>query len=111
MKNINYLNYFFVGVPTILCLIGIINDNFLFFGVLSTIITGLFQVTIGIKMLIDEPNDRSLITYIIGVVTFFMLWFISSIFDYQNPMLYILISTPPILAFFLSIIIYKKANK
>jgi uncharacterized membrane protein len=111
MKILNYLNCFFVGIPTILCLIGILNDNFLFFGLLSTIITGLFQVTIGLKMLVDEPNNKSLVNYIIGVVAFFILWFISSVIDFQNTMFYILISTPPVLALFLSIIIYKKANK
>ncbi|AOZ98618.1 hypothetical protein [Flavobacterium commune] len=111
MKIINYLNYFFVGVPTILFLIGILKDSFLFFGLLSVIMTGLFQVTIGIKMLIDKPNDKFLMAYIIGVLTFFILWFICLITDYENPMFYILISTPPILAIYLSIIIYKKANK
>jgi hypothetical protein len=111
MKNINYLNYFFVGVPTILCLIGTLNDSFLFFGLLTTILTGFFQVTIGLKMLIDEPNNKSLINYIVGVLTFFILWFIISIIEYQNPMFYILISMPPILAIYLSIIIHKKATK
>ena len=108
MKNLNYLNYFFVGFPIALCLIGFADNDFLCFGLLSTTLKGLFQVIVGIKMLQDEPNDKNLQIYIIAVIAFFATLFIISkvgLYDWIN---YILLSVPPILAIYLSIIIYKK---
>ncbi|MES2545417.1 MAG: hypothetical protein V4548_11060 [Bacteroidota bacterium] len=111
MKNLNKLNYFFVGLPITLCLIGIINQEFLLFGLLFSMLTGIFQVIAGMGMLIKEPNNKYLKTYVIAVIIFFLLWFINSKIGYQNTITFILIGTPPILAIYLSIIIYKKAHK
>ena len=107
MKNLNYLNYFFVGLPITLCLLGFIDGSFMYFGLLFMICTGFFQVLVGIKLLVDEPKNWCLRTYLISVVLFFSLAF----FGYQNQQfIYILYSIPPLLAIYLSILIYKKAN-
>jgi apolipoprotein N-acyltransferase len=110
MKNINKLNYFFVGVPTILCLAGIFNEKFLFFGMLSTILTGLFQVVMAIKMLIDEPHNKQLQIYIAAVVFYFTTWIVFPEIEYKNILKFGLVIIPILLAFYLSIIIYKKAR-
>lgn len=110
MKNLNYLNYFFVGMPITLCLIGIFDDSYLIFGLLSTMLTGLFQVVIGLKMIADEPNDKKLQIYILSVFLFFALWLLNASLGYANALTYCLVAIPPILAIYFSIIIYKKAN-
>lgn len=115
MKNINYLNYFFVGIPTLLISLGYITNessgNLIGYGLLFMILTGLFQVIIGIKILIDEPHDKMLQVYIASVILFFVAWIINALILYSDILYFILIFIPPVLAIYLSIIIYKKANK
>ncbi|MBB4803766.1 hypothetical protein HNP37_003841 [Flavobacterium nitrogenifigens] len=115
MKAINYLNYFFVGTPFILILFGLLSNessgNITGSGFLFLILTGLFQVIFGIKMLIDEPKDKNLQYYITGVCFFFVLWFINGfILNYQI-LYFILFVIPIILAIFFSTITYKKAHQ
>ncbi|MFD2939463.1 hypothetical protein [Flavobacterium notoginsengisoli] len=111
MKNINYLNYFFVGVPSIIFLLAFFEIlDFTVFALLFSILTGLFQVTIGGCMLIDEPRNKFLQSYIGGVVLYFLIVFINPFSSYDFKF-YFLAATPAILAFYLSILIYKKAHQ
>ncbi len=110
MKAINYLNYFFVGLPVILGIAGIIHEVFPILGILATIITGIFQVIIAIKMIIDEPYDRNLQIYITTVIIYFTTWFAFPKIEYIPILKHGLILIPILLAIYLSVIIYKKAN-
>lgn len=110
MKNLNRLNYFFVGLPITLCIAGIFSEAFLLYGILSTILTGFYQATIGFKMFFDEPDDRNLQIYVATVILFFSLWIGNAVINYNNLIIYCLIATPPSLAIYFSVIIYKKAN-
>ena len=113
MKAINYLNYFFVGIPVLLVFIGILSNeksgNTIGTGILFLILTGLFQLIFGIKMLIDEPNDKMLQLYVSGVGFFFSLWIVNVFLNYQI-IYFILFTIPFILAIFFSTITYKKAH-
>ncbi|MGE6353774.1 hypothetical protein ACQKCJ_07825 [Flavobacterium sp. NPDC079362] len=115
MKAINYLNYFFVGMPILLVLIAAVIPNngaeFAFCGVLSTIVTGLFQLIFGIKMLLDEPEDKDLQHYISGVIFFFLLWFVNGLILHFEFIYFILFPIPIILAIYFSTITYKKAQQ
>lgn len=115
MKAINYLNYFFVGTPVLLIAFGILTNessgNITGSGFLFLILTGLFQVVFGIKMLIDEPKDKSLQYYIKGVCLFFALWFINGVILNYQILYFILFVIPFILTAFFSTITYKKAHK
>jgi phosphatidylserine synthase len=115
MKNLNYLNYFFVGLPITLILMGFLIDphqgNLIGYGLFSTILTGLFQVVIGIQMLIDEPKNKSLKIYTVSVILFFLIWLLNVQFLNSDILYFILLFIPPVLSLFLSIIIYKKAYK
>ena len=115
MKNLNYLNYFFVGTPALLISLGYLTNqnsgNLIGCGLLFMILTGLFQVIIGIKMLIDEPDDKMLQIYTALVTLFFVTWFVNAQI-FNNDIIYlILLFIPPVLAIYLSILIYNKANK
>ncbi|MEO7976270.1 hypothetical protein [Flavobacterium sp.] len=108
MKSLNYLNYFFIGLPIFFCLIAIINIGFLSYAMLSTILTGIFQVVIGLKMLIDEPHNKSLQIYAASVALFFISLIVickMELYDFLN---YTLFGIPPVIAIYLSVIIYKK---
>ncbi len=112
MKQIHYFNMFAVGLPITLCLLGLLDETFLFYGLVSTILTGLIQLIIGINMFIDEPKSRSLTIYLSSVVFFFLLWFLSGYTPkYSEELICILLAIPPILAIFLTIIIIKKMKK
>lgn len=93
MKNINYLNYFFVGIPVVLILFGYLTSqssgNLIGCGLLFTILTGLFQIVIGAKMLIDEPNDKMLQTYIISVILFFTILVFNGLILYSDILYFI----------------------
>jgi hypothetical protein len=112
MKNINYLNYFAVGLPLfILVTYPIFNEGALVFALLSTMLTGLIQVILGIKMLLDEPKDKNLKIYITIVILFFILLFITARMQNNEIIKYLLFTFPPLLAIYLSLIINKKAGK
>lgn len=109
MKNINYLNYFAVGLPFgILITYPVFKEVVFAFALLSTMLTGLIQVILGIKLLIDNPSDKNLKIYISGVFLYFTLLFMSSYLDYFISNIYVFFSIPPALALLLSVIIYKK---
>ncbi|QDW18971.1 hypothetical protein [Flavobacterium sp. KBS0721] len=110
MKAINYLNYFFVAAPIILIIIGLFTSSELAcFGLLFTILTGLFQLIFGIKMLIDEPDDKNLQAYVNGVIFFFLLWPVNAFIMHFEFIYFLLFIIPIILAIYFSIITYKKA--
>ncbi|MFH6998954.1 hypothetical protein ACHRVZ_13540 [Flavobacterium sp. FlaQc-57] len=112
MKNINYLNYFFVGVPAIFFLLTFLKiTDLIAFGLLFSILTGLFQVTIGGCMLIDEPHNKMLQFYIYGVIFFFFMVCINPYLPQHDFKIYFFYALPVILALHLTLIIYKKANK
>lgn len=116
MKNINYLNYFFVGVPAILFSIDFIDPQhspsvFYAIGLLFSILTGLFQITIGGSMLMDEPKDKSLQLYIYGVILYFILICINPYLPKHDFKIYFFVALPVLLAIHLTIIIYKKAHQ
>ena len=115
MKTLNYLNFFFVGSPITLILLGLLFDpqqgNLIGYGLFSTILTGLFQVVIGIQMLIDEPKNKYLKIYTVAVILFFLMLLINVQLLYSDLIYFILPFIPPVLAIYLSVIIYKKAYK
>lgn len=111
MKNLNYLNYFFVGTPLALILVGYISNDgagdLMGIGLLLSMLTGIFQVIVGFKMLMEEPKSKALQIYIISVIVFFLILFISPILN-NDRLFYILIPVPPILAIYFSVLIYTK---
>ncbi|WP_289663287.1 hypothetical protein [Flavobacterium panacagri] len=117
MKAINYLNYFFVGIPAWLFFIGFLDTNTAFSGytasgMLFSILTGVFQMTIGGNMLKDEPNDKNLQMYTYGVVFYILiLLFINPFLPDYFFKKYFIFGMPTFLALYLSVIIYKKAHQ
>ena len=112
MKAINYLNYFFVGIPAIIFLLAFLQIiDIIVFGLLFSILTGLFQVTIAGCMLLDEPHNKSLQWYIIGVLLFFIMICINPYLPKHDFKIYFFYAIPAILALHLTLIIYKKAQK
>lgn len=109
MKTIKYLNTFAVGLPFLILLTyPIYLDTSIFYALYSTMITGFIQVILGLVMLFREPKNKFIITYLITVLLFFLLWYLNMNVFNSDYMTFFLFSVPPILAIYLSIIIYKK---
>jgi len=112
MKTIRNCNIFAVGLPSLLFLLSIIDKDFLFYGAISTIVTGIIQVILGFALFFRFPRNRYVHIYLISVAAFFLFWIISgTIFDYAGISRYILLSTPPALAVYLTIIIFINLEK
>ena len=111
MKTINYINSFLLGIPIILFLLAFLKIiDLTVFGLLSIILLGLFQIIISGYLLFHEPQNKYLQLYIVGVVFYFVMIYIDP-FSSDDFKTYFGIGIPIILAFYLSILIYKKANK
>ena len=110
MKTIKYWNAFAIGVPIVLLLLGCISEGFLVYAAVSTMLTGLIQVIIGLKMLFNDPENKQLQIYGGGVALFFMTWIINAGLDYIDIITYTLVPIPFILLVYLSVIIYNSKN-
>lgn len=112
MKIIKYINTFALSLPIILALIGIIiNDsagNYIGYALFSTMLTGFLQVILGLILFFRRPNHKSIIIYLTAVILFFLLWYLNANFIASDALTYCLFIVPPVLALYLSLIIYKK---
>ncbi|MFH6998955.1 hypothetical protein ACHRVZ_13545 [Flavobacterium sp. FlaQc-57] len=112
MKIIKYINTFAIGLPFLILLTWpFFEEGALIFALLSTMLTGLLQFLLAIKMLADNPNDKELQYYTLGVISFFLLWLVNHLIGYNIFINYILCPAPLLLAIYLSMIIYKKVDK
>lgn len=110
MKAIRYWNTFAIGLPIQLLFLGCISETFLFYAAVSTMLTGLIQVILGLIMLFKNPSNKSLQLYAVSVGLFFMTWMINAGLDYIDIVAYILAAIPFILLVYLSVIIYNTKN-
>lgn len=108
MKFLVGLNYFAIGVPILLALASIKDDDFWQEALVSTMLTGALQVLIALILFLRNPNDKRLYIYFAITTVFFILWLGFEINDD------ILFSLPPALALFLTYIVittYRKQPK
>jgi hypothetical protein len=110
MKTFKILNHIAIGTPLALAFAGIFNYLLIIWAIWSLVLTGAIQVLIGLCLLYRNPNDKLIISYIIGVVTFFGLWHLNVNIAYSEILSYCLFATPLILCIYLSYIVYSKKN-
>lgn len=108
MNIIKITNTIAIGIPLILSIIGIFFNELIFFAALSTMLTGLIQVILGTFKLLESENKKYYVIYCLGVVIFFLLWYLNSRIDYNNTLTFILFPIPLLLCIYLSILIYKE---
>lgn len=108
MKAIKYLNTFAVGLPILIGLFGLINENYIGTALVSTMLTGFIQVVLGLLLLYYNPKNNYLQLYMVTVILFFLLWYLNAEHIYSEYLTFFLIPMPLLLALYLSIIIYKK---
>ncbi len=109
MEALKKMNTLALAIPiSVLATFPFLKEGALIFALFSTIVTGSIQLIMGINMLLNNPKDRAIKIYILGVALFFMLWIFNHHIDYNNTITNILLAFPPLLAIYLSILIYKR---
>ncbi len=82
MNALQKINIIGLSIPFLVYLIGfIIREDLLILALLSTVITGLIQLVIGLKLLGNYSRHHLLQLYFVVVVLFFILWF-TTYWDY-----------------------------
>lgn len=109
MKYLKFLNTLAIGIPImILITYPIFKDDALFWGLFSTMLTGLIQVIIGLILLLKNPRNWHFISYILIVILFFGLWYFNVNVYYSDYLTFCLLPIPLLLAIYLSFLIYKR---
>ncbi|WP_438965885.1 hypothetical protein [Flavobacterium sp.] len=93
------LNTIALFIPIFIGLLGLMAEGLFILAALSTMVTGLIQVVLGILYWIKFPKSISIKIYFLIVIIFFLLLF-SKIAD--NWIWFL----PPILCLYLSILVY-----
>lgn len=104
MRILKYINAFALSLPFLLGLIGFVDNDFWFFALLSTMITGFLQVLVALLLLFWIPKNIHLYIYFFFTVLFFVLWLGFGIE-------YWLFALPALLAFYLTFILYDHKDK
>ncbi|KAF2513434.1 hypothetical protein [Flavobacterium foetidum] len=108
MKTIQYINAFAVGLPlVILMTYPIIKEGAFIYALLATIVTGVLQFLIALRLLFDDRFAKPIYIYFVGVVLFFVLWKIYPETNFYQTISYFIYSLPPLLALYLSVLIHK----
>ncbi len=102
MKNLQLINAFAIGLPIMLGLIGLGNEEFLIFALIATIITGILQLILGIVFWFKQQESK-LIKIYFGLVG---LYFISISSSMDLDLYVVLIGAPILLAIFLTVILH-----
>ncbi|RXR34747.1 hypothetical protein EQG68_02225 [Flavobacterium piscinae] len=72
MKYLKILNTVAIGIPIVLAFLGIFDEGMLMYALVSTMVTGFIQVIVGILFWIKEWKNYLIISYLVGVILFFM---------------------------------------
>ncbi|MFB9077466.1 hypothetical protein ACFFLS_18370 [Flavobacterium procerum] len=108
MKTIKNINAFAVGLPLIILMTyPITKEGAFIYALLATIVTGALQLLIALKLLFDNRFAKPIYIYFAGVVLFFVLWNIYPETNFYLTISYFIFSLPPLLALYLSVLIYK----
>ena len=103
MKALKVLNTVALAIPVSLGLLGIANESFFIYALVSTMATGFIQVMTGIFFWREYPTSIHIKIYFLLVAIFFLLLFTKINGDWYWYM-------PPALCLYLSLLIYTKKN-
>jgi hypothetical protein len=112
MKALKYMNSVAIGIPMLLLIsYPFFNQSSVIFAILSMIVTGIIQFVLALKLYVQSTDNLHLKIYFYAVLSFFVLWVINGLIDYNEIITYILFPTPIVLCIYLSVIIYSQPNE
>ena len=98
MTLLQKINCFAVGLPLAIAALTVFEVGMLSFALLSTVITGFLQVSIGLCLLIKHYKNTHLQAYLLFCTLFFSLWYAT---DWGW-----IWAMPPALAIYMTIILH-----
>lgn len=111
MRAVQNINTLAISLPLlILASYPFINEDAIVYSLLSTLITGVIQIILSIYLFVIDYKRVKIKIYLVCVITFFSIWFISNEIRALDQIGVILIFIPPVLAYYLSNIIYSKSK-
>ena len=112
MKTANKINYALVLLPIFLSILGIFDEQFFFYFLVSLVPLGIFQVIIAIGYSSKFAKNLHYRIYTYGVMLFISLAVTAQLWwDYLEPYGGIIYAMPPILAIYFSIILHDKSKE
>ena len=109
MKIVQNINTLAISLPfLILASYPYINEDAIVYSLLSTLITGILQILLSIYLFIIGYKREKIKIYLVSVITFFSTWFLLNEIKILDIIGMFLIFIPPVLAYYLSKIIYSK---
>ena len=108
MRLIKNINTIAIMIPFIIAFFGLFDEALLMLAIVSTMVTGLLQVVLGIILLIKNPKNWYFISYMLTVILFFALWYVNMNIYYSDTLSVILYPIPLLLTIYLSVLIYKR---
>lgn len=104
MKNLKYLNMFAIAIPFLIGMLGFTNESLFIVALISTMLTGIIQVIIGIIYVFLFPNSILIKVYLLLVTFFGISWLALG----QNDWVWFL---PPSLCIFLTVLLHNQVKK
>lgn len=92
------INLIGIGSPFLIAAFIVFDPGMLFIALLSTMVTGFIQVSIGLSLLIDHYKNKHLQTYFLFCILFFSLCYTT---DW-----WWIWAMPPVLAIYMTIILH-----
>jgi len=112
MKTANKINYALVLLPIFLSILGIFDEQFFFYFLISLIPLGIFQIGVAIKYSQKFAKNLHYRIYSYSVMLFISLAVTAQFWwDYLEPYGWIIYAMPPILAIYFSIILHDKSKE
>ena len=105
------LNTIAIGIPFFILLFGIIYEGAIILAAISTMITGLLQIIVGIFFWKNHKENIHIKIYFLLVASFFFLWYYNVNINYIDTLTWPLIFTPLVLCIYISSIIYSQKEK
>ena len=106
LKVLRILNLIAIGIPIFLCLLAIVDEGFLYYGLISTMITGGLQICIALGYWFFNKKDAFIIAYFAVVAIYFLS---ATLGNFNFDIIFVIV--PVLLALYLSFIIhFKKHN-
>lgn len=92
------INTFAIGLPFTIAIFAVFDTGAFVFALLSTMVTGFLQITIGLSLIKNHYKNEHLQIYLFACILFFSLWYFTN--------WYWIWALPVILAIYMTIIVH-----
>ena len=108
MKTIKILNSIAIVIPLVLFLLMLFNQECLFYGMFSLILTGIIQTILALILWIKDMKNKFLMAYFAVSILFFLSFLFIDDLNLDDVFSVTFWIIPAFLAVYLSVLIYQK---